>query len=79
MRVAQLILERIVTDEVVQVERLPTGSGSAAARGSSGFGSTDRTYLSMDHSTEDEPISVTETAEGMGSCNAAADHQVPPQ
>ena len=77
MRVAQLILERIVTDEVVQVERLPAGSGSAAARGSSGFGSTDRTYLSMNHSTEDEPISVTETTEGIGSGSATADHQVP--
>ena len=43
MAIAQLILERIVNDKVVQVEQLP-----ATSRGSSGFGSTDMTYLSMD-------------------------------
>ena len=82
-RVAQLILERIVTNvDVVQVEQLPTTS-----RGSSGFGSTDLTYLSMGPNLdEDEPISVpgathdgAETADGVGSGSAVADSQVPPQ
>ena len=77
MRIAQLILERIVTDEVVQVERLPAGSGSAAAGGPSGFGNTDGTYLSMDHADENEPISMTETTDGVGGGRAAADHQAP--
>ena len=82
-RIAQLILERIVTNaEVVQVERLPSTS-----RGSSGFGSTGLTYLSMDSNIdEDEPISVpcavhrgAETAEGVGSGSADANPQVPLQ
>ena len=82
-RIAQLILERIVTNgEVVQVERFPSTS-----RGSSGFGSTGLTYLSMDSNIdEDEPISVpgamhdgAETTEGVGSGSATANPQVPPQ
>ena len=77
MRIAQLILERIVTDRVVQVERLPTASGNTGARGSSGFGSTDRTYLSMDHSLEDEPISTVETTRATANGNTGAVGQVP--
>ena len=67
-RVAQLILERIVTADVVQVERLPTTS-----RGSSGFGSTDRTYLSMDAIEDSEPNS-----EGISRVIDHADPVVPP-
>ena len=76
MRIAQLILERIVTNaEVVQGERFPSTS-----RGSSGLGSTGLTYLSMDSNIdEDEPISVMKTTEVIGGCSAAGDHQVPSQ
>ena len=65
MAIAQLILERIVNAKVVQVEQLPETS-----RGSSGFGSTDRTYLSMD--ITDEPIQSSTEGGGGGSAAAAA-------
>ena len=77
MRIAQLILERIVTDKVVQVERLPTPAGNTSGRGSSGFGSTGLTYLSMDHDTEEEPISAPETTTADADGNTAASSQVP--
>ena len=68
MAIAQLILERIVNDKVVQVEQLP-----ATSRGSSGFGSTDRTSLSMDITDEQAQSST----EGGGGGRAAAAAQEP--
>ena len=65
MAIAQLILERIVNAKVVQVEQLPETS-----RGSSGFGSTDRTYLSMD-------ITDESSTEGGGDGGAVATAQEP--
>ena len=67
MAIAQLILERHVIDEVVQVDELPT-----TTRGSSGFGSTGIAYLSMDPSIEDE-----ETTEASANGNTGAAGQVP--
>ena len=79
---AQLILERIVTADVVQVERLPTTS-----RGSSCFGRTGLVYLSM-YSIIDECEPISEPgavhlrsggSEGVGSGNTSAASEVPPQ
>ena len=83
-RVAQHILERIVTNsDVVQVERLP-----APSRGSEGFGRTGLAYLSIDSvSDEGEPIpdatahdtpAGSEGSDGVGSAHGAASSEVPP-
>ena len=83
-RVAQLILERIVTNSsVVQVERLP-----APSRGSEGFGNTGLAYLSFDSvRDEGEPIpdaKVHDVPAGSGSsdevggAHGAASSELPP-
>ena len=62
LRIAQLILERIITNaDVVQVESLP-----ATTRGSQGFGSTGMAYLNMG------PVRVglQDAAEGAGTTGA---------
>ena len=68
MAIAQFILTRHVIDEVVQLDELPT-----TARGSSGFGSTDQTYLSTNYEDEDYELATT----GVGSSSAVADSVVP--
>ena len=67
LRIAQLILERIITTaDVVQVESLP-----ATCRGSQGFGSTGMAYLSMEPDAEaSSPAAGSEAAEGAGSSAA---------
>ena len=81
-RIAQLILERIVTNaEVVQVE----GLTSSTSRASAGLDNAGLAYLSMDAITEDEPISEpcavhrgSETTTGVGTSSAGAGSEVPP-
>ena len=68
MAIAQLILERHVIDEVVQVDELPT-----TTRGSSGFGSTDLSYLSTIYEDEED-----ELATGAGTIDDGAGSEVPP-
>ena len=69
MAIAQLILERHVIDEVVQVDELPD-----TTRGSSGFGSTDLSYLSTIYEDEEYELDTT----GVGISGAGADSEVPP-
>ena len=69
MAVAQLILERhVITDEVVQVDKLPT-----TTRGSSGFGSTDLSYLSTIYEDEEDELDT-----GAGTIGDGAGSEVPP-
>ena len=69
MAIAQLILERHVIDEVVQVDELPT-----TTRGSSGFGSTGLSYLSTIYEDEEYELDTA----GVGISGAGADSEVPP-
>ena len=69
--IAQLILQRIVTNaEVVQV----TGLTSSTSRASAGLNNAGLAYLSMDAITEENEPATT----GVGISSAGADSEVPP-